>query len=675
MKNKPINRNFAVKIDFIEFSIMRRLFTTWLLVLCATLAGAQLRPYQGSNSKWGFRDKNGNWSIQPKYDGVDNTYAFSNNRNHAVVKVGNLWGCINEQGQYITQPVLRTNKMAADAGLAIQKKSQTEGLYDGYDLQKRLWGFTNPSGQFLIPPTFDEIDIATSFRTGKEYAVVKKSGYWGAIDNKGYMIVKPYMLNKEDARKAAEEAVLFAALGQNIYTAYDPEIKKYGFTNYKGNWVITPRFTAVDMGYTFSGNRPFAIVKYNNGWGGVNAKGVFVVRPTYQKPEQARTATFKVPGINKMFPSNELANDDDNKHKTSLKKGATIRITDGGSSNGGSNVKAPTISILSPKDGEGYTQPTVNITYEAKTFDGSTPKILAYVNGELMNTKGVQRTGKQITVTLPRSSQGVSRIQLIAKDGKGQNSDPASIALRYVGSESKPQLHLLAVGVSDYNQADLKLQNAAKDAQDFVNTIKGLGLKQYDRLASTTLITNAQATDRNIKSNLSQLVNKVNQGDVVMLFFSGHGAKEGEDTYFLSVNAESNDLFSTSVNFEDIKRATRRLKDKKCRILVFMDACHSGALYGQKSIAENYALSEPGIIGFYSSTESQKSNESEKWENGIFTKALLEGLKGKAADESGAITLDNLERYIRETVRKATNGTQMPIFENKQGNFVLFNTK
>lgn len=654
---------------------MKRLFTTWLLVLCATLLWAQPRAFQGGNGKWGFRDKNGNWAIQPKYDDVDKLYAFTNNRNHAVVKVGNLWGCINEQGQFITQPVMRTNKMASDAGLAIQKKSTTEGLYDGFDLQKRLWGFTNPSGQFLIPPTFDEIDNATSFRTGKNYAVVKKSGFWGAIDSKGFMIVKPYMLNKEDARKAAAEAEQFAEPGRNIYTAYDPELKKFGFANYKGNWVITPRFTSVDMGYTFTDNRPFAVVKYNNGWGSVNAKGVFVVKPTYQKAEQARSAAYKVPGINKNFPASELANNDDNKHKNSLKKGATIRITDGGSSNTGAGVKAPTIAILSPKDGEGYTQPNVNITYEAKTFDGSTPKILAYVNGELISTKGVQRTGKQITVTLPRSSQGVSRIQLIAKDGKGQNSDPASIALRYVGSESKPQLHLLAVGVSDYNQADLKLQNAAKDAQDFVNTIKGLNLKQYDRLATTTLITNAQATDRNIKSNLSQLVNKVNQGDVIMLFFSGHGAKEGDDTYFLSVNTDSNDLFSTAVNFDDIKRATRRLKDKKCRILVFMDACHSGALYGQKSIAENYSLSEPGIIGFYSSTESQKSNESEKWENGIFTKALLEGLKGKAADESGAITLDNLERYIRDTVRKATNGTQMPIFENKQGNFVLFNIK
>ena len=102
---------------------MKRLFTTWLLVLCATLLWAQPRAFQGGNGKWGFRDKNGNWAIQPKYDDVDKLYAFTNNRNHAVVKVGNLWGCINEQGQFITQPVMRTNKMASDAGLAIQKKS------------------------------------------------------------------------------------------------------------------------------------------------------------------------------------------------------------------------------------------------------------------------------------------------------------------------------------------------------------------------------------------------------------------------------------------------------------------------------------------------------------------------------------------------------------------------
>lgn len=654
---------------------MRQILALLLFIISTLQISAQPRAAQGGNGKWGFRDKNGNWCIQPKFDEVDKLYAFTNGRTHAVVRLGKLWGCINDQGKFITQPVMRTNKMASDAGLAIQKKKTEDGLFDGFDAPKQLWGFTNPQGQFLIAPSFGDVDQEYNFRAGREHAVVQMNGYWGAIDKKGYLVVKPYMLKKEDARKAVDEVAAFAPKGQTIYTAFDAEKKQFGFANCAGNWIITPRFAAVDMGYTFSGNRPFAVVKYGNGWGCVNAKGTFVVRPSYQKAEMARSAAYKVPGINKAFPAAELANIDDDKYKKSLRQGAAIRITDGGGSPAANvaGVKAPTIRIISPKDGEGYSQPNVTITYEAKAFDGTQPKVSAYVNGELVTTKGVQRTAKSITLTLPRNQQGVCRVQLIAKDGKGQNSDPASIALRYVGVESKPQLHILAVGVSDYTQADLKLQNAAKDAKDFVNTIKGLGLGQYDRLATTTLITDAEATDRNIKRNLSQLVNKVNQGDVIMLFFSGHGAKEGSDTYFLSVNAESNDLFSTAVNFEDIKTATRRLKDRKCRILVFMDACHSGALYGQKSVAENYALSEPGIIGFYSSTESQKSNESEKWENGIFTKALLEGLKGKAADAEGNITLDNLERYIRETVRKATKGTQMPIFENKQGNFVLFN--
>lgn len=663
---------------------MRRFTAILLLFLCSLSAFAQVRPMKSPNGKWGFSNK-GKWEIQPKFDAVDSYYTFCDTRNFAAVKINGKWGCIDVTGQYITQPVLETSKLAGMAGMEWKKGANaTKYYYAAFSSSDRKWGFVNCRGNFVIKPQFDAIDETYNFTAGKDFALVQRGGSWGCINMDGFYIVKPYFVLKDELIMAVQEAKDYSQLGENVYTAADPDLKKYGFVNYLGNWVVKPVYNAYDKGYTFSNKRVFAVVKYNNGWGCVNKSGKMIVKPTYPTPEAARKVGFQWQSTYKEnVDVSTMANIDDGKHKQSLLMQGGGQILANGSSNtyGGvssssSSVvvsgKVPTINILNPKSGSTYSSANVTIDYEVHTFDGSTPKVLAYVNGELQQTKGVQRVGKQMQLTLPRTTGSTCHIQLIAKDGSGRNSDPAVISLRYVGAEGKPGLHLLAVGVSDYDQPDLKLQNAAKDAQDFIATVKGLNLSQYDRLSSTTLLIDKQATDKSIKKGLSNLIAKVNQGDVVLLFFSGHGAKEEGSTYFLSVNAESNDLFSSAVNFDEIRSATRRLLDKKCKIIIFMDACHSGALYGQKSTAESFALAEPGVIGFYSSTENQKSNESDKWSNGIFTKALLEGLKGSAADAQGDITLDQLEKYIRETVRKSTNGTQMPIFENKMGNFVLF---
>ena len=60
-----------------------------------------------------------------------------------------------------------------------------------------------------------------------------------------------------------------------------------------------------------------------------------------------------------------------------------------------------------------------------------------------------------------------------------------------------------------------------------------------------------------------------------------------------------------------------------------------GALYNTKSISRTLQFAQPGVIGFYSSTDSQQSNEAEKWQNGVFTRALLDGLAGEARDGQG----------------------------------------
>ncbi|MBP7780768.1 MAG: WG repeat-containing protein [Paludibacteraceae bacterium] len=656
----------------------KKLLTLFALLLLAMSLQAELRAARDKNGKWGFADENSRWAIQPQYDGVDPNNTFTPSRKFAAVKKNGLWGCIDENGQMVTQALLGDNTMAGAAGMEWQTDaSSSKGKYEAMDIRTRKWGFVNCRGNWVIKAVFDNVDKSCTFYAGKKYAIVQLKGAWGAIDGNGMLFVKPYMIEVDDARDAAIQNTTFAPLGNKIYTATDPDTHRFGFVNHKGNWVIKPYFLAYDKGYTFAGNRVFAVVKHSSGWGCIDRTGKFIVKPTYGNANAARGAGF---AYQQSHPDGvtlaDLKDMDDGKNKQSLLMSPTANIlgtntNDGNTAQG--NAQSPTLRIIQPKDGSTYTTNNVTVQYEARTFDGSKPQIQTYINGELQSRgKGVQQATQQLTLTLPRNPNTPCHIQMIAKDAHDRNSDPAVVTLQYAGEEGKPALHLLAVGISDYDQPDLKLKNAAKDATDFVNAVRGCNISQYDKIGSATVITDKNATDKNIKKGLSTLINNVGQGDVVMLFFSGHGAKEDGVTYFLSSNAESNDLFSSAVNFEVIKTAVRRLKEKKCRILIFMDACHSGAMYGQKSAAESYTLAEPGAIGFYSSTESQKSNESEKWENGIFTKALIDGLKGQAADADGNITLDGLQRYIRETVRKATNGAQMPIFENQQGNYILF---
>lgn len=107
----------------------------------------------------------------------------------------------------------------------------------------------------------------------------------------------------------------------------------------------------------------------------------------------------------------------------------------------------PTVAILSPKDGTGYDLDEVVIRYEAKTADGKAPEIMVSIDNEPydMTAKGVRRVGDELRLKLP-SKEGVRRIQLIAKDSRGLNSEPVYLTLRYTGEQLKPALHLLAVG-------------------------------------------------------------------------------------------------------------------------------------------------------------------------------------------------------------------------------------
>ena len=108
----------------------------------------------------------------------------------------------------------------------------------------------------------------------------------------------------------------------------------------------------------------------------------------------------------------------------------------------------------------------------------------------------------------------------------------------------------------------------------------------------------------------------------------------------------------------------------------FVDTCHSGnslGLAGRRgSLDINVVINElsstqNGVVVFSGSTGSESAYEKAEWNNGAFTKALVEGLNGSAAiGNTGRITYNMLNVYVSERVKELTKGQQHPTMISPQ---------
>ena len=284
-------------------------------------------------------------------------------------------------------------------------------------------------------------------------------------------------------------------------------------------------------------------------------------------------------------------------------------------------------------------------------------------------------TGEELEIRVPRKTDELCNIAMWVVDSEGTLGEPQKLRLTYTGDKPKPALHLFAVGVSDYPAKDLtSLSYASKDAKDFINTITTSNTDIYSNV-TTSLLTDKAATRSGVLSGLKKLVSEADQGDVVMVYFSGHGVPDGDQFFYMTHDASAQECYN-GVDFQAIRSPLKALtEEKKCHVILFMDTCYSGAMFGMKSNTKEFSMTVPGLVGFYSSTSGQQSAEIDKLQNGAFTHAILAGLKGAAKNSEGEITINELETFIKRKVAEDTKGKQNPIVENLLGDAVLFKVK
>ncbi len=253
-------------------------------------------------------------------------------------------------------------------------------------------------------------------------------------------------------------------------------------------------------------------------------------------------------------------------------------------------------------------------------------------------------------------------------------SDPSLIKLRWESpakaasaATGLPTLYLLSVGVSTYKDKNITLTYPSKDAKDFADVMSLQKGKLYKDVV-VRVRTDAQATRDNIMDDLEWIQRQATQRDMVIVFMAGHGMNDTVtgNYYFLPYDANLEAVKRTMIPGSEIHSTLARLTGTR---LLFMDTCHAGNVTGTatrgvpdlRQFLQDLKDGGQGLVVITSSRPGQKSQEHPSWNNGAFTKALVEGLKGKAQkDRQGLITFTALDAYITQRVKELTKGTQAP---------------
>ncbi len=275
--------------------------------------------------------------------------------------------------------------------------------------------------------------------------------------------------------------------------------------------------------------------------------------------------------------------------------------------------------------------------------------------------------------------------------------------------ESKPikalyNLYFLAFGVSKYSDSKLNLAFADKDALDLSSVADGLKGKSFANVY-TKVLTNEQVNPAAIKA-AKDFVKNAKPDDTFILFIAGHGMhdKDAEATYyFLTSNADINNLKGTAADFETIEDLLQGIPPRNK--LFLMDACESGEideedqgqmiaaatgvgiasrgfktatkstvnnaqptiakrsyLYQKDRYIYNDLVRRSGAIVFSSSKGGELSYERSDIENGLFTEYIMKALTTTVADKdgNGTVSTDELRVYVSEQVAKASGDLQHP---------------
>jgi hypothetical protein len=227
--------------------------------------------------------------------------------------------------------------------------------------------------------------------------------------------------------------------------------------------------------------------------------------------------------------------------------------------------------------------------------------------------------------------------------------------------------------VSDYPPPLSKLPGVAADARAMAALLSSRN-GSFPR-EGVTVIDDGAATQRNVLASLRRVFYGAKSDETIFVYFAGHGGVEKRAYYFLAQDADPYRLAETGVPLTEIKRLFERSASR--RVFVWLDCCHSGGILARgKTAADDLSVLKreigvvqgEGKIIVAACASDQKAYECPKLGHGLFTHALLRGLRGEARGVHGEVTATSLYEYID---REVTHPLQQPVFQGRMAGRII----
>ncbi len=347
-------------------------------------------------------------------------------------------------------------------------------------------------------------------------------------------------------------------------------------------------------------------------------------------------------------------------------------------------------------DSQKKTAGLVQVIVEIVDAGGGIGDVQVYHNGKVIDrsraSKKVEKMpdgGIRQMLRLEISpTAGHNIIRALASNSMGIASLPATLTFESGGRKILPTLHVLSVGIDQYQDRQLNLDYSVADARSIANILSDSRFSAFHRVKQYNLY-DRQATKQAILTKLQQIA-EFNHNDVMVMYLAGHGIALNGEWYFLphetTLQADRNYYKKVGISAREIQKLLEKIKIQ--RILVMVDACYSGA--GLKAFRKlqntqrhfTRALSKQvGIVVLAATRQDQEAVELADLGHGLFTYVVEQGMQGKAdmSPRNNQISAHEVAMFSRMTIpefaRKYLGASQEPTAFTMGSDFTLLQPK